>query len=71
MNTHGLKKGFLIATYHTFGSLKSVKDRHTCESARAAEKDDHYIEGHVSYVDQRAIQGLLFIIQRSHARSKK
>ena len=60
MNTHRLKKGFLIATYRTFGSSKS---RHAGESAQVGEKDDHCIEGHVSYVDQIAIPGLLFIKQ--------
>ena len=66
MNTHRLKKGFFkIATYRTFGSPKS---RHAGESARAGEKDEHCIEGHMSYVIKlQIIRGLLCIIQRSHA----
>ena len=38
MNTHRLKKGFLIATFCTFGSPKS---RHVTEWARAGKDDDH------------------------------
>ena len=41
MNSHRLKKGFVIDTYRPFGSLKS---RHAGESARAGEEEDHALK---------------------------
>ena len=67
MNPNRSKRGYLIATYRTLGSPKS---RHAGNWRELAERTTTCIEGHVSYVDQIAIQVLLFIIQRCRPRSE-